>query len=113
MKFLTDEKIEALSDEEKFNALEVLDFQSISQDVCDKCYRAEDCDGYFSGSCPCYGYWDDILTNLLKAEQDIKRAIKHNEDYEPEPEERLPDEFPLSTLGFFEGHLCSGLPYYG
>ena len=113
MKYLTDKEIEALSDEEKFNALKVLDFQSISQDVCDKCYRAEDCDGYFSGSCPCYGYWDDILTNLLKAEQDIKRAIKHNEDYEPEPEERLSDEFPLSTLGFFEGHLCSGLPYYG
>ena len=112
MKYLTDKEIEALSDEEKLNALKVLDFQAISENICDKCYRAEDCDGYFSGSCPCYGYWDDILTNLLKAEQDLKRAINHNENYEPEPEERLPDEFPLSTLGFFEGHLCH-VPYYG
>ncbi len=112
MKYLTDKEIEALSDEEKFNALEVLDFQAISENICDHCYKVGDCDGYFSGSCPCWDYWDDILTNLLKAEQDIKRAMCHNENYEPEPEERLPDEFPLSTLGFFEGHLCH-VPYYG
>lgn len=112
MKYLTDKEIEALSDEEKLNALDVLDFQTISQDICDKCYRNDDCDGYFSSNCPCYGYWDDILTNLLKAEQDLKRAINHNENYEPEDEDKLPDEFPLSTLGFFEGHLCH-VPYYG
>ena len=110
MKYLTDKEIEALSDEEKFNALELLDFQSISEDVCDKCYKCEDCEGYFSGSCPCWDYWGDILTNLLKAEQDLKRAINHNENYEPE--DSSPDLFPLSTLGFFEGHLCS-VPYYG
>ena len=110
MKYLTDKEIEALSDEEKFNRLELLDFQSISEDVCDKCYKCEDCEGYFSGSCPCWDYWGDILTNLLKAEQDLKRAINHNENYEPENGSQ--DLFPMSTLGFFEGHLCS-VPYYG
>ena len=110
MKYLTDKEIAALSDEEKFNRLEVLDFQSISEDVCDKCYKCEDCEGYFSGSCPCWDYWGDILTNLLKAEQDLKRAINHNENYEPE--DSSPDLFPLSKLGFYQGHLCS-VPYYG
>ena len=110
MKYLTDKEIEALSDEEKFNALEVLDFQSISEDVCDKCYKCEDCEGYFSGSCPCWDYWGDILTNLLKAEQDLKRAINLNENYEPENGSQ--DLFPMSCLGFYEGHLCS-VPYYG
>ena len=110
MKYLTDKEIAALSDEEKFNALEVLDFQSVSQDVCDKCYKCEDCDGYFSGSCPCWDYWGDILTNLLKAEQDLKRAINHNENYEPENGSQ--DLFPMSCIGFHDGHLCS-VPYYG
>ena len=110
MKYLTDKEIEALSDEEKFNRLELLDFQSISEDVCDKCYKCEDCEGYFSGSCPCWDYWGDILTNLLKAEQDLKRAINHNENYEPENGSQ--DLFPMSCIGFHDGHLCS-VPYYG
>ena len=110
MKYLTDKEIQALSDEEKFNRLELLDFQSISEDVCDKSYKCEDCGGYFSGSCPCWDYWGDILTNLLKAEQDLKRAINHNENYEPENGSQ--DLFPMSCIGFHDGHLCS-VPYYG
>ena len=112
MKYLTDKEIEALSDEEKFNALELLDFQSISEDVCDKCHNREDCDGYFSSSCPCYDEWDDILTNLLKAEQGLKFAINQIQKQKLDLEDRLPDLFPLSKLGFYQGHLCS-VPYYG
>ena len=110
MKYLTDKEIAALSDEEKFNRLDLLDLQSISEPVCNNCYRLDDCDGYFSSSCPCYGYWSDILTNLLKAEQDLKFAAKHTQEYEPE--DGIKNQFPLSSLGFYEGHLCS-VPYYG
>ena len=110
MKYLTDKEIAALSDEEKFNRLNLCDFERVAEDVCENCYRMEDCDGYFSSSCPCYGYWSDILTNLLRAEQDLKMAIDHIQNYEPE--DGIKDQFPLSTLGFYEGHLCS-VPYYG
>ena len=99
-----------MTDEEKLNALELLDFQSITQDVCDKCYKCEDCEGYFSSSCPCYGYWSDILTNALKLEEDLKLAVKHIQKYELEDVSQ--DLFPMSCIGFHDGHLCS-IPYYG
>ena len=110
MKYLTDKEIAALSDEEKFNRLNICDFERVAEDVCENCYYMEDCEGYFSSSCPCYGYWSDILTNLLKAEQDLQIAIDHIQNFTSENE--IKNQFPLSSLGFYEGHLCS-VPYYG
>ena len=110
MKYLTDKEIALLSDEEKLKRLDLLDFQSISEPVCNHCYKLEDCDGYFSSSCPCLDYWSDILTNLLKAEQDLKMTVKYIQIFEPE--DGIKNQFPLSCAQFTEHGLCS-VPYYG
>ena len=110
-KYITDEQIDAMTEEQKFNALEdFMNFDGIAEHVCNECVEAENCEGYFSGRCPCSGVWDDILTNMLKAQQDFNYARKRVIDYAEENPEQ--DLFPLTCIGMYDGHFCS-VPYYG
>ena len=110
MKYLTDKEIDTMTDEQKLDALEdFINFDGIAEHVCSECIKADECDGYL-GHCPCSGEWSGILTNLLKAQENLKYARKRVIDYADENPQS--DLFPLTCYGMYDGHFCS-VPYYG
>ena len=69
--------------EEKYNALNLVDFENIIEPVCEKCPKAEEyCYGYFSSSCPFSSQIADVIEHAYNMQEALQEAIDFAEDYD-------------------------------
>lgn len=72
----------AITLEEMYNALNLIDFQSIIEPVCEKCPNTENCCGCLSSNCPFSAQLISVLNHIYNAEEALQDAIKFADGYE-------------------------------
>ena len=72
----------ALTSEEMHNALELIDFESIIEPVCERCPKAEDCSGYLSSECPFSAQLMNVRYYIGNANEALQDAINFADGYE-------------------------------
>ena len=72
----------ALTSEEMYNALKLIDFESIIEPVCEKCPNIENCSGSLSSHCPFSAQLMSVLTHIYNADEALQDAVDFADGYE-------------------------------